>query len=258
MTAPDSTPALAPLSAATTQRVAANVDAIRTRLARTAAQAHRDPAGITLLAVTKSVGPQLAAALVAAGQADFGENRLPGLEAKRAFFEAHGLVARWHYIGHIQRNKARRVVELSDVIHSVDSQRLLEALVRHASELKRRPHLYLQVKIAQEESKFGLAPADLPAAIECARQAQADGHVLLAGLMVMAPLIDDPALRRTAARSVFDITAELAQTWPELNLGLSMGMTGDFEEAVAAGSTLLRIGSALFDGLDPTERGLVE
>ena len=230
-----------------TDRLALNLGAIRERLARAAAAADRDPAGITLLAVSKSVQPELAANLAHLGQVDFGENRLEGLDPKRAFFEARGLAARWHYIGHIQRNKACRVVERSDVIHSIDSLRLLNAVIRHAEELERQPDLYLQVKIADEADKHGMHPAELPEAIDTALAARA--HVRLVGLMVMAPLVGADAERRAAARAVFEATRDLAAARPELALGLSMGMTGDFEEAVHAGSTVLRIGTALFQGV---------
>ena len=230
-----------------TDRLAHNLGTIRERLARAAAAADRDPAGIMLLAVSKSVQPEIAAGLARLGQVDFGENRLEGLDPKRAYFDAHGLPARWHFIGHIQRNKARRVVERSDVIHSIDSVRLLKTVIRHAEELERSPDIYLQVKIADEADKHGMDPTALPEAIELTLAARP--HVRLVGLMVMAPLVGADAERRAAARAVFEQTRDLAVARPELKLGLSMGMTGDFEEAVHAGSTVLRIGSALFEGV---------
>lgn len=253
MTAPDPS-ALSALPAPTVELLAQNLASLQARLTAASEAAHRNPAATRLLPVTKSVRPEVVAALRKLGQTEFGENRLEGLTAKWRHFAELGLDARWHFIGHLQRNKARRVLEASDVIHSVDSLRLLETLVRLAPEVGRVPDLYLQVKIAAEDTKSGLAPEELPEAIHVARAAADAGVVRIAGLMVMAPLLDDRAAARAAARGVFDVTAELARTWPDLELGLSMGMTGDFEEAIAAGSTLVRVGSALFQGLAPEWR----
>ena len=238
-------------------RLASNLDAVRARIAAACAAAGRDPADVQLLAVTKAAPPELTAALRDLGVVDLGENRLPGFDAKLAHFAATGRAARWHYVGHVQRNKARRVVERADVLHAVDSARLLEAVLRHADELGRRPDLYLQVKVTAEDAKGGLDPAELAPVIARAAGAAAAGGPRLLGLMAMAPLCpgaDEPA-RRTAARAAFDavaaLAAEHAAAFPGGRPALSLGMTGDLEEAVAAGSTCVRVGSALFAGLLP-------
>ena len=180
------------------------------------------------------------------GEEHLAENRLENFAAKLAAFGERRPT--WHYIGHVQRNKARRVVERSDVLHSVDSLRLLEHLAHVAAELERCPAVYLQIKLVNEESKSGFAPEVVEAGIEAAL---ASPHVRLAGLMTMAPLLPGvpETERRARAAETFAQLRELADRWPELGLGLSMGMTGDFEEAIAQGSTALRIGSAFFHGL---------
>lgn len=232
--------------------LAANRAALHQRIASAAQSAGRDSASIELIAVTKSVNPEMGKALFDLGESSLAENRLESFDAKLASFgDARPT---WHYIGHVQRNKARKIVERSDVIHSVDSLKLLEHLARIAGELGRKPGIYLQVKIADEQAKFGFAQQAVEAAIEAAL-----GHqdcLELRGLMVMAPLCpgSSEAERKSAARATFAEARELASTWPQHNLGLSMGMTGDFEQAIAEGSTAIRVGSAFFQGLDSSPK----
>lgn len=234
-----------------------NRAAVAARLARAAADAGRDPAEVRLLAVTKSVTPEVARALASLGQLDLGENRLPQLEEKHAFFTAHpltgGAAVRWHFVGHLQRNKARRVVRLADEIHSVDSAQLVETLERVAAEEDRRPRVWLQVNAAGEERKHGLAPGEVAAVAELAGAAP---HLELCGLMAMAPLeaAEGGAAGEALARRTFDDVAALARgLGPGLFAGgaprLSMGMSGDLEAAIAAGSHVVRVGRALFEGL---------
>jgi pyridoxal phosphate enzyme (YggS family) len=211
----------------------------------------RDPAAVRIVAVTKEVPPPLAGDLLRLGSHDLGENRADGLEEKRRWFDEQGLQARWHFVGHLQRNKARRVLRLADEIHSVDSLELLDALQRIAPEEGRFPGVYLQVKLVDEPRKSGLDPRELH---ELCARAQA-GPLPLLGLMTIAPLVDDPAAARRAARDVFQRAAALARELPgsafhEGRPRLSMGMTQDFEEALAAGADVLRIGSAFFEGVE--------
>lgn len=212
------------------------------------------PAGdVALLAVTKSVGPRTAADLVHLGQSDLGENRLPSLLAKRAWFADRGLSATWHYIGQIQRNKARRIVKNSEVLHSVDTLQLIDTLERVAAEEDRRVSVYLEVKLSQESAKHGFAPGDLAEAV---RRAGTAPHLDLIGLMTMAPRARGSS---DSARPVFDELArlargleedpEFAQRFEEGRVRLSMGMSSDFASAIAAGSDVVRIGTALYRGL---------
>jgi pyridoxal phosphate enzyme (YggS family) len=220
------------------------------RIAAAARAVGRNPADVELVAVTKEVPTEIAIALYELGLQDLGENRARALEEKHAAFLAQGRVARWHFVGHLQRNKARRVLRVAHVIHSVDSLELWETLARLSVEEKRAPGIYLQVKLAAEAKKSGLAPAELPALIERARA----GPLPLLGLMAMAPLTNDPMAAVRAARDVFEAAARLArglaaQAFFEGRIRLSMGMSDDFEEAVRAGAHVVRIGSALFEGV---------
>jgi uncharacterized pyridoxal phosphate-containing UPF0001 family protein len=150
-----------------------NLARVRGRIAAAARAAGRQPGEIELVAVTKAVSADAALGLLRAGLIDLGESRADVLEAKATRIAAEGLRAgsavRWHFIGHLQRNKARRVVELADVIHSVDSLRLLETVARIAEDVGRFPEVYLQVKLHPEETKSGLDPDALPEVLAAAR-----------------------------------------------------------------------------------------
>jgi pyridoxal phosphate enzyme (YggS family) len=231
-------------------RLKQNRSRVLERIATAARAAGRDPSEVELVAVTKAVGPELAAELFEVGCTDLGENRASALEEKHAFFLKSGRIARWHFVGHLQRNKARRVLRIAHAIHSVDSVALWEALARLAEEERHHPGLYLQVKLADEASKSGLAPEELPALVERAR----GGPLPLLGLMVMAPLGDDPLAAQRRAREVFERASVLARSLSAAafaggRVRLSMGMSSDLEEAVRAGAHVVRVGGALFDGV---------
>ena len=233
-----------------------NRDQLLDQIEQATSRAGRESETVRLLPVTKSVTARVAMELFGIGQKDLAENRIDILESKRLEFEAAGLAPVWHFIGHIQRNKAARVVRAADVIHSVDSQRLLAALDRQATEAGRRLGIYLQVKLSGEEAKHGLSEAELAETTELARASES---LELLGLMTMAPLAPDPDTARARALETFGRLAELGRTLPaEAFAGgrpeLSMGMSGDFEEAIACGTDVVRIGSALFEGIDQAER----
>jgi pyridoxal phosphate enzyme (YggS family) len=225
-----------------TATLESNLAGVRARIR--SAQARRGGSSpVALVAVTKSVSPERAAALVALGQRDLGENRVDELERKAAWFAERGLEARWHFLGHLQRNKVRRVAKLVDVLHSLDSIALARALASAAAEVGRRIEVYVQLKLWEEESKTGLAPAELPALLEALAGLP---ELEFAGLMAMAPLHPDPA----AARQVFrELAREARALGPRCRT--SMGMSADFELAIAEGSDLVRVGGALFEELAP-------
>jgi pyridoxal phosphate enzyme (YggS family) len=231
------------------------------RIEAACARAGRVTRDVQMLPVTKSVEPARAAALFALGQHELAENRADELERKCAWFAAQRLEARWHYVGHLQRNKARRVVKLAAEIHSIDSAALLDTVARVALEERVRVGVYLQVKLWPEESKGGCAPSEVPAL--CATAAAAPALELL-GLMTIAPLLEDDDAARAAAQRVFGDLRRLAQTLDPALFGpagprLSMGMSDDFEIAIAEGAHVLRIGSALFEGvIEPPLRPLDE
>jgi hypothetical protein len=243
------------------ERLAANLAGVRERIVAAARAAGRstEPAHLPrVLAVSKSVGPDVARALVEIGQSDLGENRLQVLEEKRRAFatqppraaDGRALPLSWHFVGHLQRNKVKDVVAVCDVVHSVDSARLLAALGEAAAAAQRRIEVFLQVKQWPEENKGGFAPTEVAAALDALERAPFLAPV---GFMTMAPLTDEAA-QSAAAREVFEGLAALARVHAGRGFvhgapQLSMGMSDDLEAAVAAGTHWLRIGRALFEGL---------
>lgn len=246
-----------------------NLLAVRRRLAAAAERAGpsgRDPASIALVGVTKTVEPERALALARLGLDDLGESRAEALETKVAAVAAAADAprVRWHFVGHLQRNKARRVVLAADAIHSVDSTALVATLARLAKELGRSPELFLEVKLGDEPTRTGLAPSELLRVVDAAAE---HPELRLAGLMTIAPLVvagdGSPADGRAAARVAFRelatiarslaSRAETARRFEEGRVRLSMGMSDDFDVAIEEGSDVVRVGSALFEGLSPAE-----
>ncbi len=229
-------------------RIAENLGRVRARMAAAAARAGRDPATVRLVAVTKYVGPEAIRALVEAGCGDLGESRPQQLWDRAAALA--GLPVRWHMIGHLQRNKVRRTVPVVDMIHSVDSPRLIAELDDAAGQCGRRLPILLEVNISGEPAKDGLAAAAVEPLLP---QLAGCGHLEVRGLMCMAGLEGDlDAARRefAALRSLRDQLAKNCPAGVVLD-ELSMGMSGDFEVAIEEGATIVRIGSALFEGLPP-------
>ena len=222
-----------------------DLDTLKGRIARVRerVEAARQRAGrsdaVTLVAVTKTHPPALLRTAIAAGLCDLGENRVQELDEKVA--ELGRSAARWHLIGHLQRNKAARAVALCDLVHSVDSLRLAEALSRSADAAATVLPVLVQVNVSGEATKSGFA-AD-SAVDEVARIAALPG-LRVEGLMTMAPFTDDQAL----IRRVFAGTRRLLEEAVPVLAGreLSMGMSNDYEVAVEEGATLVRVGSSLF------------
>jgi hypothetical protein len=215
-------------------------DALRRRIAEACAASGRKPAEVTLLPVTKTHPPAAAEYAARYGFAAVGENRVQEGVEKRAQ-APQGL--RWELIGHLQSNKARLAATHFDRIQSVDSEKLLLALDRVAGETGRRLPILLQVNAGDDPAKFGADVADAPRLLETAL---ARLHLQVDGLMTIAPLSDDPAVARRTFARLRRLRDELtARTGAPLR-ELSMGMTGDLEAAVMEGSTLVRVGTALY------------
>jgi pyridoxal phosphate enzyme (YggS family) len=208
---------------------------IRARISRAAALARRQPDAITLIAVTKGREMNEIGPLIEAGQRDFGESRVQEALAKWPPALARHPDVRLHGIGRLQSNKAREAVQLFDVVHSVDRQSLLDALVDAAAKEGRSPALYVQVNIGDEPQKGGCPLADVGALVEAVRASP----LPLAGLMAIPPLDVEPA-------PFFALLVKLARRHDVP--GLSMGMSSDYEAAVMLGATAVRVGSALFEG----------
>jgi pyridoxal phosphate enzyme (YggS family) len=225
-------------------RIEANLNAIRARIASAAGRAGRPAGDVRLVAVTKYVGADEAAALLAAGCRDLGESRPQELWAKAAQLSGHDI--RWHLIGHLQRNKVARTLPLVSLLHSVDSPRLLEAIDASAGNIARTVDVLLEVNISGESAKHGLSPVDVEGVlIEAAKLT----GVRVLGLMGMAPLDGGESAARLAFARLRQLRDNLR---PRLPAGmtldeLSMGMSGDIEAAIAEGATIVRVGSALFE-----------
>jgi PLP dependent protein len=219
---------------------------LRGRMAAACARAGRQPDSVTLVGVTKTVGHEVAQALVDLGVPDLGENRPQELWRKA------GLVtgARWHAIGHLQRNKVERTLPLVSLIHSCDSIRLLEAVDAEALSQGTTARVLLEVNCSGEDAKQGFNPAEVPALAE---RLNAMKGILVDGLMTMAALAGNPDEARPAFRGLATLARDLkALVDPRHTLAhLSMGMSNDFEVAIEEGATLIRLGTILVGGLEP-------
>lgn len=216
-----------------------NLEDVEARIAAACARAGRDRSEVTLVAITKYVNAEVARLLFELGVVELGESRPQELWKKAAAIPE----ARWHLVGHLQRNKVGPAVELFDLIHSVDSLRLLETIERACEELGKTQKVLLEINVSGEASKFGLKPEEAPAVLEAANRLS---RIEVRGLMTMPPWTADVE----QARPHFRRLRELRDGW-EQSLGLrlpelSMGMSHDFEVAIGEGATIIRVGTAIF------------
>ena len=219
--------------------IARNWEEVRQRVAEAAERSGRGPDQVQLVVVTKGRGALEVAAALEAGVTDVGENRIQEAGPKK---EAVQAPARWHLVGGLQRNKAGRAVEIFDVVQSVDSLRLAEALSRRAGAAGHAIEVLLQVNTAGAEHQGGVHPGDLPALAETA--ATLEG-LRVRGLMTIAAHSREEAPVRACFRQLRDLGRRLAETMPDMTT-LSMGMSGDYEMAIEEGATMIRVGTAVF------------
>ena len=217
-----------------------NVERVRQNIALAAREAGRDPAEITLVAATKTRSDADIRAAIAAGITACGENRVQEMTAHLDADAYAG--AQLHFIGHLQTNKVRQVVGRVDLIQSVDSPRLLEAIDRQAARLDLVQDVLVEVNIAGEESKSGIGPKDLEALCQLAGSLP---HVRLRGLMAIPPAGEGPQFFRKMHQLYVDIKRKMSHNENDIDC-LSMGMSGDYMDAVREGATLVRVGTALF------------
>ena len=214
-----------------------NVIRIGQRIASACRRAGRDPAEITVIAVTKNRGIEEIKEALANGLADIGENRV-----QEALLKYNGLrdaSARWHLIGHLQTNKAGDAVKMFTLIHSVDSLHLAEEINKQAAKINKIQDILIEVNISGEASKFGVGPAETAALI---KNISGLKNINVKGLMTVAPIVEDPETARPYFRRLRELKDQLKLAV------LSMGMTGDFEAAVEEGATMVRLGRAIFEG----------
>ena len=227
------------------KRIANNLALVRERIAAAAGRSGRSASDVTLVAVTKYVAADVAQAVLAAGCTDLGESRPQELWAKA---ETVGPDVRWHLIGHLQRNKVRRTLPLVHLIQSVDSRRLLATLNEEATLAGQQVSVLLEANISGDATKTGLPPAEMePMWADAARWPQ----VAIRGLMGMASGTGGESAAKRDFSRLRTLGEQLSRNLPAgVALDeLSMGMSGDYELAVEAGATIVRVGSALFEGL---------
>jgi pyridoxal phosphate enzyme (YggS family) len=246
--------------------LAEKLEEVKGRIAEAATKARREPGEVTLVAVTKTAAPEQIREILQLGVADLGESRVQVLTQRAAQMNeyqqrrlVHGGTGasasapplpdkiRWHMIGHLQRNKVKPLLPMVSCIHSIDSLRLAEEIDLQAAKLGRKVPVLMQVNAGEEAQKYGVA---VGAAVHLAEQVDSMDNLQLVGLMTMAPLDDAEAKVRQAFSRTREIFEELK--WHKIGGNalrhLSMGMSNDFELAIAEGATMVRIGSLLFGG----------
>ncbi len=223
--------------------VADRLTGVRERISAAARSAGRDPSSIRLVAVSKTFPIEAIREAYAAGQLDFGENRVQ--EALQKIASGTDLEIKWHLLGHLQTNKARKAAPPFATIHSVDSVELLQKIDAAAAEAGRAPELLIQVDLAGEATKFGVRPEDMPRLFDAAAGCRA---ARVAGLMTLPPVPESPEDARPWFVRLRGLRDQwLAQGVPASMLAeLSMGMSADFEVAIQEGSTVVRVGTAIF------------
>jgi hypothetical protein len=233
-----------------------NIKNIYRKISYTALRAGRNPYDVKLIAVTKTVSIERIKEAIDWGLRVFGENRVQEATEKISNLKSQinpplppfhkggwgGLMVEWHLIGHLQRNKAKTAVQLFDLIHSLDSIELAQEINKHAERAGKIQRVLIQVKLSEEETKYGVARGDLMDLIKNVSEMR---NLKLEGLMTMPPFFDDPAMARPyfiELRELRDKAEKSGYKLPEL----SMGMTNDFEIAILEGATMVRIGTAIF------------
>lgn len=208
-----------------------------------ATAAGRNPSGIRIVAVSKTISADRVKSAIAAGVAILGENYIQ--EARDKITSLSHLSASWHFIGHLQSNKAKYAVRLFDLIHSVDSLKLAEEIDRQAKRIGKIQDILVQVNVAEEASKSGITLEEAPPLIRDIARLE---HVRIRGLMTIPPFFDEPERSRPVFRALRTLSRDLAALEiPNVQMHeLSMGMSGDFETAIAEGATLVRVGTAIF------------
>ena len=220
--------------------ISANLSAIQNRIDSACARAGRDPASVLLLAVSKGHPPEAIRAAADAGLTVFGESKVQEARAKIPLCPGK---LRWQMIGHLQSNKCRDAVHFFEMIQSVDSLALAAEINKFASNAAKTMPILLEVNVAGEASKFGYGPDRLLAELEEMNRLP---KIEIHGLMTIAPWTNDPAKVRPFFQRLRELKSECEQRLGAPLPQLSMGMSGDFEVAIEEGSTLVRIGSALF------------
>ncbi len=213
------------------------------RIDKVAAACGRDPASVRLVAVSKTMGIERVAEAIDAGARILGENYIQ--EAREKFNALYDRPVQWHFIGHLQSNKAKYAVRMFDLIHSVDSLKLARALDKEARKHSKIQKILIQVNISREETKSGIDATEVGELVEQIGKLE---NLRIKGLMTMPPFFDAPERARPFFQQLARLGDRISEKkFPGVDMDeLSMGMTGDFEVAIAEGATLVRIGTAIF------------
>jgi pyridoxal phosphate enzyme (YggS family) len=217
-----------------------NCKEIKSRVEQAAKKAGRKPKEITIIAISKTFSPEAIKAVLEYGIADIGESRIQEAEPK---IKSIGNAARWHLVGHLQSNKAKKAVELFDIIQSVDSVKLACMIDENARKINKTIECLIEVNSSGEKSKFGARPSEI---IGMIKEITGLKNIILSGLMTVGPLTDDKSEIRTAYRVMYDLFSQGQKQAGASFRYLSMGMSGDFEMAIEESANMVRIGTAIF------------
>lgn len=219
-----------------------HLEEVRENIRKACEKAGRSPEEVTLIAVSKTKPLFMLEEAYEAGARDFGENKVQEILEKSPCMPED---ARFHMIGHLQRNKVKQVLPHAVLIHSVDSLRLAEQIDQEAEKLGITANILLEVNVAKEESKFGMMPEEVPEMVE---QIAAFSHLRIQGLMTIAPFVEDPEKNRPVFRKLYQLSVDIKKkNIDNVNMSvLSMGMTGDYQVAVEEGATMIRVGTGIF------------
>lgn len=219
-----------------------NLSEVRENIRKACKKAGRNAEDVTLIAVSKTKPLSMLEEAYEAGARDFGENKVQEIVEKCPAMPED---ARFHMIGHLQRNKVKQVLPHAVLIHSVDSLRLAEQIDQEAQKLGITAKILLEVNVAKEESKFGIMPE---AVFEMVEQIAAFSHLKIEGLMTIAPFVEDPEENRPVFRKLYQLSVDIKKkNIDNVDMSvLSMGMTGDYQVAVEEGATMIRVGTGIF------------
>ena len=219
-----------------------NLEEVRENIRKACEKAGRSQKDVTLIAVSKTKPLFMLEEAYEAGARDFGENKVQEILEKCPKMPED---ARFHMIGHLQRNKVKQVLPHAVLIHSVDSLRLAEQIDQDAQKLGITADILLEVNVAKEESKFGMMPEKVPEMVE---QIAAFSHLRIQGFMTIAPFVEDPEKNRPVFRKLYQLSVDIKKkNIDNVSMSvLSMGMTGDYQVAVEEGATMIRVGTGIF------------
>ena len=219
-----------------------HLNEVRENIQKACEKAGRSPQEVTLIAVSKTKPLFMLEEAYEAGARDFGENKVQEILEKHPKMPED---ARFHMIGHLQRNKVKQVLPHAVLIHSVDSYRLAEQISQEAGKLGITAKILLEVNVAKEESKFGMMPEEVPEMVE---QISLLPHLQIEGLMTIAPFVDDPEKNRPVFQKLYQLSVDIKKkNIDNVSMSvLSMGMTGDYQVAVEEGATMIRVGTGIF------------